>query len=63
MSNIGAIMADEESNTITSYMFYLLTATMSSLPLIYVAIIAIHWISSHLCLRNKIRELVSGIVI
>ncbi len=63
VSNIGAIMADEESNTITSYMFYLLTVTMSSLPLIYVAIIAIHWISSHLCLRNKIRELVSGLVI
>ncbi len=63
VSNIGAIMADEESNTITSSMFYLLTVTMSSLPLIYVAIIAIHWISSHLCLRNKIRELVSGIVI
>ncbi len=52
VSAIGAVMAEEKGDTFTSYMFYLLTVAMSSLPLIYVVIIAIHWINRHLHLHN-----------
>ncbi len=63
VSAIGATMADESGNIITSYMFYLLTAALSTFPLIYVAIIAIHWISRYLLLREKFRELRSSTMI
>ncbi len=57
VSAIGAVMAEEKGDTFTSYMFFLLAVAMSSLPLIYVAIIAIHWISRQLHLRDKFKEL------
>ncbi len=57
VSFIGAVMANERGNTITSYVLNLLSVTISSLPLFYVAIIAMHWISSRLCLHDKFRAL------
>ncbi len=57
VSFVGAVMANEIGNTITSYVLNLLSVTISSLPLFYVAIIAMHWISSHLCLHDKFRAL------
>jgi len=53
VSAIGAVMADGRSNTITSYVFYLMAVAMSSLPLVYVTIIAVRWISTRLNLRDN----------
>ncbi len=57
VSIIGAVMAEERGNAITSYSLNLLPVTLSFLPLFYVAIIVMHWISSHLRLHDRFREL------
>ncbi len=60
-SFIGAVMAEERGKAITSYSLNLLPVKLSFLPLFYVAIIAMHWIRSHLRLHDRLTELGSRI--
>ena len=46
-SAIGAVIAEESMDTLTTYIFYSLAVIISLLPLAYISILLLRWIISH----------------